>query len=157
MTTPAPKTAAAAPFDPHDFPGDLVAAQHTEAELYADLHAFQKTLPWSRESHDGWPDEAERGRERRGRSASPGWTSEQAAEFDRLFVALRRAAAAVGATSGGSAASGRASRARTWSPPAWRSSMLRAPFPRHGRTSAPPPNHRLGPGYCPPGPSPHKG
>ncbi|WP_245766911.1 hypothetical protein [Streptomyces colonosanans] len=35
MTTPAPETAAAAPFDPHDFPGDLVAAQHTEAELYA--------------------------------------------------------------------------------------------------------------------------
>ncbi|MFE7212449.1 hypothetical protein ACFU93_21140 [Streptomyces sp. NPDC057611] len=96
MTTPAPETAAAAPFDPHDFPGDLVAAQHTEAELYADLHAFQKTLPWSREPHDGWPDEAERGREHRGRPASPGWTPEQAAEFGRLFVALRRAAAAVG-------------------------------------------------------------
>ncbi|MFF4794514.1 hypothetical protein ACFY2M_33230 [Streptomyces sp. NPDC001276] len=57
--------------------GIWVAAQHTEAELYADLHTFRKTLPWSREPHDGWPDEAERGRKRRGRPASPGWTPEQ--------------------------------------------------------------------------------
>ncbi|MCG8971818.1 hypothetical protein [Streptomyces sp. CL12-4] len=92
MSTPAPDSA---PFDPHAFPADLVAAQRQAAELYAALHAHQETLPWSREPHPGWPDETERGRERPGRPASPGWTDEQAAEFDRLLAELRAAAAAV--------------------------------------------------------------
>ncbi|MFE1206406.1 hypothetical protein ACFW5V_32485 [Streptomyces sp. NPDC058762] len=90
MSTPAPDT-----FDPHAFPADLVAAQRQAAELYAALHALQATLPWSREPHPGWPDETERGRERPGRPASPGWTAEQAAEFDRLMEELRAATAAV--------------------------------------------------------------
>ncbi|MEU9355068.1 hypothetical protein AB0D65_29740 [Streptomyces griseoloalbus] len=92
MSTPAPDPA---PFDPHAFPTDLVAAQRQAAELYAALHAHQATLPWSREPHEGWPDETERGRERPGRPASPGWTAEQAAEFDRLMEELRTVTAVV--------------------------------------------------------------
>lgn len=93
MTTPAPD----APFDPHAFPGDLLAKQCEAAELYAALHAHRKTLPWSREPHKGWPAESERGREHRGRPASPGWTNKEAAEHDGLFEALRKATAAVNA------------------------------------------------------------
>ncbi|MFI8206649.1 hypothetical protein [Streptomyces sp. NPDC085937] len=92
MSTPAPDPA---PFDPHAFPDDLVAAQRTAAELYAALHALQARLPWSREPHEGWPAETERGRERPGRPASPGWSQEEAAEFDRLLERLRAATAAV--------------------------------------------------------------
>lgn len=84
-----------APFDPHDFPDDLIAAQREAADLYVRLHVFQATLPWSREQHDGWPEEKERGRERSGRPATPGWTAEEAAEYDRLYAALRKATAAV--------------------------------------------------------------
>lgn len=46
-----------APFDPHDFPPDLRAAQRELAEVYAALRAHQATLPWSREAHPGWLDE----------------------------------------------------------------------------------------------------
>jgi hypothetical protein len=97
MTTPAsaPEPAAAAPFDPLNFPDGLRTAQRAAAELYAALHAHQATLPWSREAHPGWPDEEERGRERRGRPATPGWTDEESAEYDRLFEKLREATAAV--------------------------------------------------------------
>ena len=95
---PAPKDSSdsePAPFDPHDFPRDLRDAQRTAAELYLELHAYQKTLPWSCEPHPGWPDETERGKERRGRPETPGWTPEQTAEYERLFEALRKATAAV--------------------------------------------------------------
>lgn len=78
-------------FDPHDFPADLIAAQCRAAELYAALHAHQATLPWSREPHPGWPDEAERGRDWRGRPASPGWTLSAADQFDQLLAKLRAA------------------------------------------------------------------
>ncbi|GAA2439371.1 hypothetical protein [Streptomyces glaucus] len=92
MSTPTPEPA---PFDPHAFPADLLVAQRTAAELYAALHTLQARLPWSREPHDGWPEETERGREHPGRPASPGWTEDDAAEYDRLFAALRDATAAV--------------------------------------------------------------
>ncbi|OVZ99537.1 hypothetical protein B9W64_37735 [Streptomyces sp. CS159] len=98
MSTPAPAPAPedpSAPFDPHAFPAALVAAQRQAAELYAALHALQATLPWSREPHPGWPDETERGRERPGRPASPGWPADAAAEFDRLLEELRAATAVV--------------------------------------------------------------
>jgi hypothetical protein len=100
MSIPAPAPAAKdtsteAPFDPHDFPADLVAAQREAAELYTALHTLQARLPWSREAHPGWPGEEERGRERPGRPASPGWTDEDAAEFDRLLKELRQTAARV--------------------------------------------------------------
>lgn len=42
-----------------------------------------------------WPAESERGREHPGRPASPGWRDEEAAEYDGLFEALRKATAAV--------------------------------------------------------------
>lgn len=95
---PAPKDSSdsePAPFDPHHFPRDLRDAQRTAAGLYLELHAYQKTLPWSCKPHPGWPDETERGRARRGRPETSGWTPEQAAEYDRLFEALRKATAAV--------------------------------------------------------------
>lgn len=82
-------------FDPHDFPADLIAAQRTAADLYAQLHALQARLPWSRVPHEGWPEETERGREHSGRPASPGWTEEEAGAYDRLFAVLREATAVV--------------------------------------------------------------
>ncbi|MFF7169726.1 hypothetical protein [Streptomyces pseudovenezuelae] len=90
-----PATSEPAPFDPMAFPSDLLDHQRQAAELYAELHAFQKTLPWSRVPHEGWPEETERGRETSGRDATDGWEPWQAAEYDRLFEALRSAAAAV--------------------------------------------------------------
>ncbi|CAM5237677.1 hypothetical protein [Streptomyces griseomycini] len=92
MTTPDP---APAPFNPHAFPNDLVAAQRTAAELYAKLHALQARLPWSREPHDGWPEETERGRQHPGRPATDGWPEDDAAEFDKLLEELRKATATV--------------------------------------------------------------
>ncbi|MFD5856108.1 hypothetical protein [Streptomyces chartreusis] len=100
MSTPAPAPAAKdsstdAPFDPHGFPVDLVAAQRKAAELSERLRTLQAQLPWSREPHPGWPAEEERGRERPGRPESPGWTEQEAAEFDRLLEELRSSAAVV--------------------------------------------------------------
>ncbi|MET9779232.1 hypothetical protein ABZ023_34150, partial [Streptomyces sp. NPDC006367] len=92
MSTPVSDSA---PFDPHAFPADLVAAQRKAAELYAALRVFQETLPWSREPHPGFPQETERGRERPGRPATPGWTDAEAAEFDGLLGELRNATAKV--------------------------------------------------------------
>jgi len=90
MSTPDPSA-----FDPHAFPDDLVAAQRQAAELYAKLHTLQARLPWSREPHDGWPEETERGRAHPGRPASPGWTEAEAAEYDQLLEDLRKTTAVV--------------------------------------------------------------
>ncbi|MFF0698380.1 hypothetical protein ACFYU4_37820 [Streptomyces tendae] len=96
MSTPAPASEdSGAPFDPHAFPTDLIAAQRQAAELFAALHALQATLPWSREPHPGWPGETERGRERPGRPVSPGWPADDAAEFDRLLAELRAVTAVI--------------------------------------------------------------
>ncbi|MFF7205385.1 hypothetical protein [Streptomyces sp. NPDC008141] len=84
-----------AAFDPLDFPHDLLDAQRALAALYAQLHALQARLPWSREAHPGWQEEKERGRQRPGRPATAGWTADEAAEYDRLWEALRTAAAVV--------------------------------------------------------------
>ncbi|MFM9647808.1 hypothetical protein ACKI1S_16870 [Streptomyces galilaeus] len=94
-SAPGPAATEPAPFNPHDFPADLRDAQRKAAELYAELRAYQKTLAWAREPHAGWPEEVERGKERRGRPETPGWTPEQAAKYDSLFEALRKATAAV--------------------------------------------------------------
>ncbi|MFB8120573.1 hypothetical protein ACFC51_32505 [Streptomyces sp. NPDC055962] len=83
------------PFDPHDFPADLVAAQRDTVILAAELEAHAATLPWSREPHPGWPKVEERGREHEGRPESPGWTPEETAEYDRLRTALLEAATTV--------------------------------------------------------------
>lgn len=100
---PAPKDSSAlepaatepAPFDPHDFPQELRDSQRRAAELYAELHALQKRLPWSREPHEGWPEVTDRGRERTGREASPGWAPADAAAFDKLWAELLEATAEV--------------------------------------------------------------
>ncbi|MFF9409827.1 hypothetical protein ACF1B0_30535 [Streptomyces anandii] len=93
MSTSAP-AAEDKPFEPKDFPKDLLAAQRKLAELYAALHAHQARLPWSREADDGWPDEPERWH-RRGRPATTGWDAADAETYDRLWEDLRKAAEAV--------------------------------------------------------------
>ncbi|MFN1193310.1 hypothetical protein ACK03K_34165 [[Kitasatospora] papulosa] len=85
MSTPAPEPA---PFDPHAFPADLIAAHHDATRLRAELEAYAATLPWSREPHPGWKDVKEGVRARKGRPASPGWTPEQTTEHERLKAAL---------------------------------------------------------------------
>ncbi|MFD9190347.1 hypothetical protein ACFWCA_19215 [Streptomyces phaeochromogenes] len=95
MSTPTPPAEQAPaeeqPFDPHDFPADLRAAQFRAAGLYAEIHAMQKRLPWSREPDPGWPAVEERGRERAGREASPGWDPADAAAYDKLRADLLKA------------------------------------------------------------------
>ncbi|MEU9781444.1 hypothetical protein AB0H92_10805 [Streptomyces phaeochromogenes] len=99
MSTPAPSAEQAPveeqPFDPHAFPEKLCADQRRAAELYAEIHAMQKRLPWSREPDLGWPAVEERGRERAGRESSPGWDPADAAAYDKLHQDLLAAAAAV--------------------------------------------------------------
>lgn len=95
LSTPGPAAAEPAPFDPHDFPADLRAAQQATTDLDAQRQALAATLPWSREPDPGWPEVKESGRERPGRAASPGYTPEQAAEYDRLSTALRNESLAV--------------------------------------------------------------
>ncbi|GHH22360.1 hypothetical protein [Streptomyces lanatus] len=94
---PAPEQASAEEekFNPRDFPQKLRDAQHRAAELYAELHALQARLPWSREPHDGWPEVTDRGREQAGREASPGWDPADAEAYDKLWEELREATAAV--------------------------------------------------------------
>ncbi|MEU1076298.1 MULTISPECIES: hypothetical protein [unclassified Streptomyces] len=96
MTTRAPKDSSApadAPFDPLDFPKDLLDAQFAAATLYGQLHALQGKLDWSREPHEGWAGDPDR--KRQGRPATDGWTEDQAATYDRLWIELREATAAV--------------------------------------------------------------
>ncbi|MFF4057662.1 hypothetical protein ACFYZ0_18135 [Streptomyces sp. NPDC001708] len=84
-TTPSPEQTSdeeKKPFDPHDFPQDLRDAQREAAELYAELHALQKRLPWSREPHEGWPEVKERNQA--GREPSPGWDPADAGAYDKL-------------------------------------------------------------------------
>ncbi|MET8696884.1 hypothetical protein ABZV65_30590 [Streptomyces bauhiniae] len=95
MTPAADAEADGPPFDPHAFPADLRRAQRKTDDLFARLHALQGTLPWSREPHPGWPAVDERARKHEGRPATPGWTPEQAAEYDGLMADLRDAAEAV--------------------------------------------------------------
>jgi hypothetical protein len=96
-TTPSPEQASAEEekFNPHAFPQELRDAQRRAAELYAELHALQARLPWSREPHEGWPEVKERGRERAGREASPGWPEDDAKAYDKLWEELREVTAYV--------------------------------------------------------------
>src|SRR4051812_14346830 len=93
MSTPA-SAAEDKPFDPKDFPKDLLAAQLKLAELYAALRGHQARLPWSRDADDGWPDEPERWH-RRGRPKTAGWDAADAEAYDGLWEDLRKAAEAV--------------------------------------------------------------
>lgn len=91
----APDQAEPEPFDPLQFPPDLIAAQLRLATLQRQLQALQERLPWSREPHPGWEAVDERGRQHPGREATPGWEPADAAAYDRLWAELREAAAAV--------------------------------------------------------------
>lgn len=85
-------------FDPFDFPADLIALQLRAATLFAELHVFQKTLPWSRVPHEGWEAAGQGGGQRAYESSRPttdGWTAEQGAKYDQLFEDVREAAAQV--------------------------------------------------------------
>ncbi|MFG2960868.1 hypothetical protein ACGF5O_44995 [Streptomyces sp. NPDC048291] len=93
MSTPAPANEDK-PFNPKEFPGELLAAQRKLAELYAALHAHQARLPWSREADGGWPAEPERWH-RRGRPETSGWEEADAETYDELWAELRKAAAIV--------------------------------------------------------------
>ncbi|MFE2534936.1 hypothetical protein [Streptomyces sp. NPDC059371] len=86
-------TPADAPFDPLAFPKDLLDAQRREATLYAELHAHQAPLPWSREPHEGWAGDPDQ--KRRGRPSTDGWSKDQADTYDKLWEDLRKATAAV--------------------------------------------------------------
>ncbi|MEV0487289.1 hypothetical protein AB0I69_42655 [Streptomyces sp. NPDC050508] len=88
------------PSNPFSFPPELVEAQKAAAEAYEALHRYQATLPWSRVPHDGWeaPTPAHGGAlvgPQSSRPATQGWTSEQGAEYDRLWEACRTTSAAV--------------------------------------------------------------
>jgi hypothetical protein len=85
-------------FDPFAFPSDLIAAQKRAAEVEAELHRFQATLPWSREPHEGWEAPEQSGGMAgfvSSRPPSPGWTEEQKAEYDRLWKLRRDTTATV--------------------------------------------------------------
>ncbi|WNZ14914.1 hypothetical protein [Streptomyces sp. 11x1] len=84
------------PFDPLQFPPDLIAAQLRLATLQDQLRAHQARLPWSREPHPGWEPVDDRGRPPHpGRPATDGWDAADSAKYDRLWAELREAAAAV--------------------------------------------------------------
>ncbi|MFE4582646.1 hypothetical protein [Streptomyces chartreusis] len=95
-TTPSPEQAPAEekPFDPL-FPQKLRDVQRRATELYAEIRAAQKRLPWSREPHNGWPEVKDRGQERKGREPSPGWPAADAAAYDKLWEELRELTAYV--------------------------------------------------------------
>ncbi|MET9411595.1 hypothetical protein ABZX90_38525 [Streptomyces sp. NPDC002935] len=101
MTTPptpkddssAQAAPADAPFDPLKFPKNLLDAQLREATLYAELHARQAQLPWSREPYEGWAGDPDR--KRRGRPSTDGWSKDEADTYDKLWEDLREATAAV--------------------------------------------------------------
>lgn len=85
-------------FDPFNFPADLISLQLRAATLYAELHEFQKTLPWSRVPHEGWQATGQGGGLQGYESSRPqtdGWTAEQGATYEQLFDGLRKATAEV--------------------------------------------------------------
>ncbi|MFZ3557148.1 hypothetical protein [Streptomyces sp. BH055] len=79
--------------DAPSFPSDLFAAQKRLHELYAEIADFPtaRALPWSVEPLDGWEDEkaAHGGKvEKRGRPASPGWSDDDKAAYEKLWAEL---------------------------------------------------------------------
>lgn len=65
-----------------EFPSDLLAGQEELHQVRAQLAALLKRLPWSVEPMDGFSDDA--GWRKVVRPASPGWTSEEQAEVEKL-------------------------------------------------------------------------
>ncbi|MEU3048162.1 hypothetical protein ABZ705_16890 [Streptomyces sp. NPDC006984] len=70
------------------FPEDLCAAQLRLHQATAELAGLVRSLPWSVESHEGWPgvQHPHTGRTEGGRPPSPGWSEQEKAAVDRLRV-----------------------------------------------------------------------
>jgi hypothetical protein len=66
----------------YDFPSDLLAGQEELHQVRAELSALLKRLPWSVVPLDGFSDQA--GWRKVERPASPGWTSDEQAEVEKL-------------------------------------------------------------------------
>ncbi|MFI6929431.1 hypothetical protein [Streptomyces sp. NPDC050287] len=66
----------------YDFPSDLLAGQEELHQVRAELSALLKRLPWSVEPLDGFSDD--NGWRKVERPASPGWTSDEQAEVEKL-------------------------------------------------------------------------
>ncbi|KAB1148750.1 hypothetical protein F7R91_08195 [Streptomyces luteolifulvus] len=66
----------------HDFPSDLLAGQEELHQVRAELSALLKRLPWSVEPLDGFSDD--NGWRKVERPASPGWTTDEQAEVEKL-------------------------------------------------------------------------
>ncbi|WP_432156871.1 hypothetical protein [Streptomyces sp. bgisy153] len=84
----------AEPFDPLNFPADLVMKQRALADAYTALHAFTTApgLPWAVEPHDGWDDSGTGLWRETSRPGTAGWTDEQRSEYARLWAEVRRRA-----------------------------------------------------------------
>ncbi|MGW1039440.1 hypothetical protein [Streptomyces sp. NPDC002547] len=84
----------AEPFDPLNFPADLVMKQRALADAYTALHAFTTApgLPWAVEPHDGWDDSGTGLWREASRPGTAGWTDEQRSEYARLWAEVRRRA-----------------------------------------------------------------
>ncbi|MET9470809.1 MULTISPECIES: hypothetical protein [unclassified Streptomyces] len=69
----------------YDFPQDLRDAQLALHETRAQYEQYARTLPWSAEPMPGWESEKQPYTSfRSGKTDSPGYTDEQAAEIARL-------------------------------------------------------------------------
>jgi hypothetical protein len=66
----------------YEFPSDLLAGQEELHQVRAELSALLRRLPWSVEPMDGFSDDA--GWRKIERPASPGWTSDEQAEVEKL-------------------------------------------------------------------------
>ncbi|MFI5688275.1 hypothetical protein [Streptomyces sp. NPDC051636] len=66
----------------YDFPSDLLAGQEELHQVRAELSALLKRLPWSVEPLDGFSDD--NGWRKVERPASPGWTTDEQAEVEKL-------------------------------------------------------------------------
>ncbi|MFJ3664822.1 hypothetical protein ACIPSE_00025 [Streptomyces sp. NPDC090106] len=66
----------------YDFPSDLLAGQEELHQVRAELSALLKRLPWSVEPLDAFSDTAAWRKVER--PASPGWTSDEQAEVEKL-------------------------------------------------------------------------
>ncbi|MFB7506064.1 hypothetical protein [Streptomyces broussonetiae] len=65
-----------------EFPSDLLAGQEELHQVRAELSALLKRLPWSVEPMAGFSDD--NGWRKAERPASPGWTTDEQAEVEKL-------------------------------------------------------------------------
>jgi hypothetical protein len=82
------------PFNPLEFPPDLLGQQRALDAAYEALHAFsaEPTLPWSAEPHEGWDDTRSGKWRETAREKTDGWAEEQHAEYARLWAEVQHRA-----------------------------------------------------------------